>query len=86
MWMQLNEIVLTSARVVETSGRLARIGHLAACLRAVGAEAAEVAVGLLAGAPQQTLNLSAAPRGSARGSDRPGSPRDEHDPDRYQGR
>jgi hypothetical protein len=37
--MQLNEIVLTSARVAEASGRLVKIGHLADCLRHAGPEA-----------------------------------------------
>jgi DNA ligase-1 len=39
--------------VAEASGRLAKIGHLAECLRAAGAEVAEVAVGLLTGLPRQ---------------------------------
>jgi DNA ligase-1 len=53
MSMQLNEIVLTSARVTEASGRLVKIGHLAACLERCGPDEAAIAVGLLAGAPRQ---------------------------------
>ncbi len=53
MSMRLSEIVLTSARVAEASGRLVKIGHLAECLRRAGPEAARVAVGLLSGVPRQ---------------------------------
>ena len=53
MGMRLNEIVLTSARVAEASGRLAKIGHLGDGLRQAGPEAARVAVGLLTGLPRQ---------------------------------
>ncbi len=52
MSMRLSEIVLTSARVAEASGRLAKIGHLGDCLRQAGPEA-RVAVGLLTGSPRQ---------------------------------
>ena len=51
--MQLNEIVVTSARVAESSGRLAKVGHLAACLRHAGPEAARITVALLTGVPRQ---------------------------------
>ena len=52
MSMRLSEIVLTSARVAEASGRLAKIGHLGDCLRQAGPEA-RAAVGLLTGSPRQ---------------------------------
>ena len=53
MGMRLSEIVAASARVAVASGRLVKIGHLAACLRQAGPEAAPVAVGLLSGLPRQ---------------------------------
>ena len=53
MGMRLSEIVTASARVADASGRLVKIGHLAACLRQAGPEAAPVAVGLLSGLPRQ---------------------------------
>ncbi len=53
MGMGLIEIVATSARVAQASGRLVKIGHLAECLRRAGPEAARVAVGLLTGVPRQ---------------------------------
>ena len=51
--MQLAEIVATSLRVAEVSGRLAKVGHLAACLERCRPDEAAIAVGLLAGAPRQ---------------------------------
>jgi DNA ligase-1 len=53
MAVQLAEIVETSARVAEASGRLVKIGHLAEALRRARAGEARIAVGLLTGVPQQ---------------------------------
>jgi len=53
MSMRLNEVVETSARVAEASGRLVKIGHLAEALRRAGAQEARVAVGVLTGVPRQ---------------------------------
>ena len=53
MGMRLSEIVETSARVAEASGRLVKIGHLAEALRQAGPGEARVAVGLLTGVPRQ---------------------------------
>jgi len=53
MGIRLSEIVETSARVAEASGRLVKIGHLAEALRRAGAQEARVAVGVLTGVPRQ---------------------------------
>jgi hypothetical protein len=45
MAVQLAEIVETSARVAEASGRLVKIGHLAEALRRARAGEARIAVG-----------------------------------------
>ncbi len=51
--MQLNDLVLTSRRVGEVSGRLAKIEQLAACLRRAGQEETDIAVAWLSGEPRQ---------------------------------
>jgi DNA ligase 1 len=53
MTMRLSEIVETSRRVGEASGRLAKVGHLAALLARCGPEEAASAVALLSGTPRQ---------------------------------
>jgi len=53
MRMMLNEIVETSRRVAEASGRLAKVGHLADCLARAAPEEAASAVALLSGMPRQ---------------------------------
>ncbi len=51
--MDLCAIVETSTRVVEASGRLDKIGHLASCLAACQPGSVPTAVALLAGQPRQ---------------------------------
>ncbi len=51
--MQLQDVVETSRRVGETSGRLEKIGHIASCLRRAEPEVVETVVALLAGQPRQ---------------------------------
>src|SRR5690242_14747476 len=51
--MLLNDIVETSRRVGEVSGRLAKIEHLAGCLRRAVAEEIDIAVAWLAGELRQ---------------------------------
>lgn len=51
--MRLFDIVATSRRVAEASGRLEKIGHLAACLRRAEPDAVETAVAFLTGEPPQ---------------------------------
>jgi DNA ligase-1 len=51
--MRLHDIVETSRRVGETSGRSDKVRHLAACLQRAEADAIETAVALLLGRPRQ---------------------------------
>jgi DNA ligase-1 len=51
--MLLQELVETSARVAEVSGRLAKIGHLAEALRRAGPAEIEIAVAYLSGELRQ---------------------------------
>jgi ATP-dependent DNA ligase I len=51
--MRLNDIVETSRRVGETSGRSDKVRHLAACLQGAEPDAIETAVALLLGRPRQ---------------------------------
>jgi DNA ligase-1 len=51
--MRLHDIVETSRRVGETSGRSDKVRHLAACLQRTEADAIETAVALLLGRPRQ---------------------------------
>jgi DNA ligase 1 len=51
--MLLQDLVETSARVTEVSGRLAKIGHLADALRRAGPEEIDIAVSYLSGEPRQ---------------------------------
>ena len=53
MTMRLSEVVETSRRVGDASGRLAKIGHLAALLAQCAPEEAAIAVALLSGTPRQ---------------------------------
>jgi len=48
-----HELVQTSRRVAETSGRLAKIDLVAALLKRVGSEEIEIAIAFLSGAPRQ---------------------------------
>jgi len=49
----LRSLVSTSAAVAEASGRLVKIGHLAALLRALAPEEVDIAIGFLSGEPRQ---------------------------------
>ena len=51
--MLLNDLVETSRRVAEISGRLAKVDLLAACLRRTRAEEIEIAVAWLSGSLRQ---------------------------------
>ena len=51
--MRLHEIVETSRRVSETSGRSDKVRHLTACLQSAEPDAIETAVALLLGRPRQ---------------------------------
>ena len=51
--MLLRSLVSTSAAVAEASGRLVKIGHLAALLRALAPEEVDIAIGFLSGEPRQ---------------------------------
>jgi DNA ligase-1 len=51
--MYLNDLVDTSRRIAETPGRLAKIGHLADCLRRAGPAEIDIAVAYLSGEPRQ---------------------------------
>jgi DNA ligase-1 len=51
--MELTDLVLTSRRVGEVAGRLAKIEQLAACLRRAGREETDIAVAWLSGEPRQ---------------------------------
>jgi DNA ligase-1 len=51
--MQLNDIVETSRRVGEVSGRLAKIDRLAGCLRRAVADETRIAVAWLSGELRQ---------------------------------
>ncbi len=51
--MLFHELVQTSRRVAETSGRLAKIDLVAALLKRVGSEEIEIAIAFLSGAPRQ---------------------------------
>jgi DNA ligase 1 len=68
--MLLQRLVETSRKVAETSGRLEKIGHLAALLSAVPPDEIEIAVAFLSGSyRQQKLNVGyAALQAAAEGS------------------
>ncbi len=51
--MLLDDLVQTSNRVAQTSGRLAKIELLAALLQRAAADEVETAIGFLSGAPRQ---------------------------------
>jgi DNA ligase-1 len=51
--MRFGEVVATSGRVAETSGRLEKIAHLAELLRRVPSDRVAVVVGFLTGEPRQ---------------------------------
>jgi DNA ligase 1 len=56
--MKLAQLVATSQRVAETSGRLEKIGHLAALLGSLSPEEIEIAVAFLSGSyRQRKLNV-----------------------------
>jgi DNA ligase-1 len=51
--MLLHDVVQTSTSVAEASGRLAKIGLLAALLRRLAPDEVEIAIGMLSGEPRQ---------------------------------
>jgi ATP-dependent DNA ligase I len=51
--VRLNDLVRASGAVAEDRSRLAKIGHLAAVLRALAPEEVDVAIGYLSGEPRQ---------------------------------
>ena len=59
--MKLNELAETSAQVTRSAGRLAKIGHLAECLRRLEPVEIPIAVAYLCGELPQGRSASAGP-------------------------